>query len=617
MINGKKIVALCTYRIYEAQEFAFLSELSRIMPENDCFMFIYAMNSELGYDGNDMAEVEVFNLIPYDKVDVVVIMDEKIKNREVAQEIIDKSAAFNVPVIIVDGEYDNASMVKYDYASGFEKVVRHVIEEHKVKKPHFMGGKRNNVFSDERLAVFKKVLEENGLPFDDSMVSYGDFWALPCRAATAELLERDELPDAVICANDIMAINVCDVFQNAGIKVPQDVLVSGFDGIDEAFTASPGITTAKCGSDDLARAVMDAIVEVVAGNHKVKKWITPGFIANESCGCPKKEPNVVTTVAELNNAFYHHDDEIHVMHSITARIMMGNGVGDSIRYMKRTMAQHACVVVEESCFDLENNFFYEDVERGARIVIYDSYKSNEKPYPYDPEGIIPHLEDIMKTGWPIIFNALLYMGKSPGFVCYSFPQAELIDYNQTPNLTNCFGTCIGGYVVHRYQNYLREKIRQMYQNDALTGLFNRLAFISRMDEIFADPEIPGQKITVIMLDLNGLKQINDNLGHLAGDDAIKAVATALKASCPEQANCTRIGGDEMLAVIIGECDTDKIQADIDERLQAASQDLGFAVSASIGTYSTVFDGSMDISKIIGIADERMYEMKRKTKEGRE
>ncbi len=616
MIGGKKLIALCTYRIYGVPEFAFLSELARVMPLNDCYLFIYAMNSELGMDGNDMAETEVFNLIPYDRTDVVVIMDEKIKNRDVVLGIIEKAGENNVPVIVADGEYEGTSCVKFDYAGGFEKVVRHVIEDHEVKRPHIMAGFRNNAFSDERIAVFRKVIEENGFTFDESMVSYGDFWAIPCRAAAKELLEREVLPDAIVCANDIMAINVCDIFTEAGVRIPEDVLVSGFDGIDEAFQAKPGITTSKCNQKLMADAVMDTIVRVLAGERCVEKKIPPTFIPNESTGCDRTELRKKAAVAELNNSFYHHEDELHVMQSIISRLMMGKDVVGSIRFMKRTMGRHACVVVEDSCFDLENNFFYEDVEKGTRIVIYDAYKSIEKPYPYDPQELVPHLDEIMKAGGPVIFNSLIYMAKSPGFVCYSFPDVELIDYNRTPNLTNCFEMSFGGYVVNRHQDYLREKIRQMYQNDALTGLYNRLAFISRMEDVLKDPEVMGQKLTVIVLDLNGLKQINDNLGHLSGDAAIKAVAVALKASCPGSAICVRIGGDEMLSVIIGECDTEAIRADIEKHLASSESELGFPVSASIGTYSDVFDEKLDINKIIGLADERMYEMKKKVKNKR-
>ncbi len=613
MIDGKRVIALCTYRIYEAQEFDFLSELGNLMPEHDCFLFIYAMNSEIGIIDDGSAEVEVFDLIPYDKVDIVVIMNEKIKSRKVCQSIIDKANAAKVPVVVVDGEFENVSMVRYDYAGGFEQVVRHVIEDHKSVKPHFMAGHRNNIFSTERINVFKKVCEDNDIPFDDSMVSYGDFWAMPCRAATAELLKRDELPDSIICANDIMAINVCDVLNEAGIKVPGDVLVSGFDGIDEAFLASPGITTAICDMKELAHDVMDTLVDVLSGSRNITKWVKPLFIPNESCGCPRKDLHVTATVGELNNLFYHHEDEVHVMQSIISKFMMGKEIRNSLRYLKENHAKYAQVIVEKSCFDLENNFFYDDVEKGDKQVIFDSYSDTEDAYDYDPKEIVPHLSEIIKTGQPVIFNCLIYMDKCMGFVCYSYPRIMLIDYNQTPNLTNCFEMSVGGYVVTRYQNYLRDKLREMYQIDALTGLYNRLTFLDMMSEIVSDPATVGKKITVLMLDLNGLKQINDNMGHLTGDKAIATVAEALKKACPEDALCVRAGGDEMLAIMIGDCNIDEIQAGIDAYLKERSKELGFTVAASSGSYSTIYEEGMEFNKIIAIADERMYKMKREMK----
>jgi len=142
MINGKTIIALCEYRVYDSQEFKFVTELNELLKAHDCRMFIYAINNEIGNSGDNLAETKVFDLIPYDKVDVVVIRDEKIKSRNTVQNIINKANEAEVPTIIVDGEYENVSLVRYDYKTGFEKVVRHIIEDHHVTRPHFMAGKR-------------------------------------------------------------------------------------------------------------------------------------------------------------------------------------------------------------------------------------------------------------------------------------------------------------------------------------------------------------------------------------------------------------------------------------------------------------------------------------------
>ena len=616
MINGKKIVALCTYGILEPQIFRFISDLNEMLRADNGQMFVYAMNTEIGNGGEFyIAESAVFDLVPYDKVDAVVIMAERIKGDDVVQHIIDRSNACDVPAIVIDGDFDGVSLVKYDYAKGFEAVVRHIIEDHHVRRPHFMAGKRHNEFSKERIKVFKKVIAENGIEYDDSMLSYGEFWSVPAREAAAELLKRDQLPEAVICANDIMAINVCDVFESAGVSVPGQVLVSGFDGLDEAFLSKPGVTTAICDSHTLAKTIMDVLRRSFNGERNIQSWIAPTFIANESCGCPRVDLKSLSSVHEFNNRFYHHSDDIHIMQNLTAVIMGSTAIEECGYHIRHSYTENLCCVIEDACFDGERNYFLEDVENTTKTVIFDVYDTEDKPHPYDPEGVIPHLDFLMEKGYPLIFNAMEYMGKTIGFICYSFEKYNLIDYAKTPSLTNSISMGLGGFITLHYQRYLRERIKKMYQNDELTGLYNRLAFIAKLEEFKKEPDLIGQKLNVIMADLNGLKQINDTLGHSAGDKAIASVANALKASCPQEALCVRFGGDEMLALVPGEVDPDKIIDKMKVLLEKDSEYLGYKVSASYGTTTTIFDETLNMDKIIGKADEKMYQMKKQKKCG--
>ena len=105
MIGGKKIVALCTYGIQDPQVFSFISLFNELLRKENSQLFIYTMNTELGIRGEfSMAESSVYDIVPYDKVDVVVIMAEKIKSVQVVQHIIDMAGDADVPVIVVDGQ---------------------------------------------------------------------------------------------------------------------------------------------------------------------------------------------------------------------------------------------------------------------------------------------------------------------------------------------------------------------------------------------------------------------------------------------------------------------------------------------------------------------------------
>ena len=229
MIGDKKIVALCTSRIFDPQIQSFIEILNEELKLENARLWIYAINSDIYWSEDELpAETHVFDYIQYDYVDVVVIMDEKIKSHEVSRSIISRASSHDIPVIVVDGEYEGCVSISYDYAKGFERVVRHIIEHHGVRKPHFMAGIPGNKFSEERADVFKRVLAENDIPFSEDMISYGEFWAIPAREAARKLIARGELPEAIICANDIMAINVCDVLKEAGYTVPDGANLSGW-----------------------------------------------------------------------------------------------------------------------------------------------------------------------------------------------------------------------------------------------------------------------------------------------------------------------------------------------------------------------------------------------------
>jgi diguanylate cyclase (GGDEF)-like protein len=200
-----------------------------------------------------------------------------------------------------------------------------------------------------------------------------------------------------------------------------------------------------------------------------------------------------------------------------------------------------------------------------------------------------------------------------GFVCYNYPGCDITMYSRTSNITNTISLGVGGYVNNSYHRTLADKVDKMYRKDSLTGLLNRIGYRNEFEHKRNDEYNFGQPITVIMSDLDGLKYINDNYGHADGDFAIRAVANALKNACPEDAICVRFGGDEMFAIIIGECDIDGIISKVDSYLTDFNKSDGkeYRITASCGSYSSVLDENYDIKHALRIADEKMYVVKRR------
>ena len=132
------------------------------------------------------------------------------------------------------------------YRKGFEKIVRHVVEDHGARHVNMIAGFKNNSFSDNRIRIYQQVLEENGIPFEEERLGYGDFWDRPTRNVVKRFLaSNDPRPDAIICANDAMAITTCSLLKEEGYRVPEDIIVTGFDGIQTGKYYTPMLATCE------------------------------------------------------------------------------------------------------------------------------------------------------------------------------------------------------------------------------------------------------------------------------------------------------------------------------------------------------------------------------------
>lgn len=614
MVGEYKVAALCTSRIYDLKVHGFIVSLNEYLKKNGFLLWVYSLNEDIYWDEEkDPAEASVFEYISYQSVDVLVLMNEKIKSHTISGRIIDKARENGKPVVVLDGKYEGCSSVGFDFASGFEKVVRHVIEYHDVRNPLFMAGIKGNPFSEERIGVFKKVLSENDIEFSDNMVTYGDFWAKPARKAMQDIIDSGRIPRAVICANDIMAINACDVIKNAGIHVPEDCMVTGFDGYEEAFTSIPGITTVDCELSQMAEVTMKAVLDAVKGKSARDYLVIPELIRNESCGCPRYMKSQRRIISHMNDKFYRYQDDVRITHECVTKMITSESLNEAVSNLKGKLTGHMCCVVKKSCLEREQNFFTEEIEESGYRVIYDPDFEGTDRDDFDPSNIIPNLEERQGNGYPVIIQALDYMDKPMGYVAYYFDSYDITDYTRTANLTEMVNMGLGGYINMQYQQYLVERIGEMYKNDALTGLYNRMAFREVFDEMKNNPENEGKPLLVLMADLDYLKMINDNMGHRAGDKAIAAVARALKTSCPPDSLCVRFGGDEMLAFIPGGGDVDEIIGSIHDKLKKKSEKFGFEISASFGSIETEISDKIRLRSIFTRVDEQMYVAKKTRK----
>ena len=184
----------------------------------------------------------------------------------------------------------------------------------------------------------------------------------------------------------------------------------------------------------------------------------------------------------------------------------------------------------------------------------------------------------------------------------------------------------------RIQRDLQSSVNRLeflYSRDMLTGLYNRYGVEKFFSDFLHECLEKGTKLAVIIVDMDGLKQINDTYGHHEGDYAIKAIAAALKAASGNDEICTRAGGDEFVVLAKN---YDHLRANdyirnvrdyISAKVRSENKRYEVAVSVGIHIADPSMAGKEDLldeyqlfSRYLKIADQAMYDEKREHKKGK-
>jgi LacI family transcriptional regulator, repressor for deo operon, udp, cdd, tsx, nupC, and nupG len=135
----------------------------------------------------------------------------------------------------------------------------------------YVSGPASNILERERFQGFKDGLETAGLPFDPALVLPGDYTIEAGVRAGQDLVARPTRPTAVFCTSDEMAIGLMRTLFSAGLRVPEDISVAGFDDIEFAAVAEPPLTTIHQPRRELGQAAASALIELLQGRPSPKR----------------------------------------------------------------------------------------------------------------------------------------------------------------------------------------------------------------------------------------------------------------------------------------------------------------------------------------------------------
>jgi len=166
----------------------------------------------------------------------------------------------DLPCVTLDVDLlsDRIAFIMSDNIDGGVKVTRHLVESGR-KRIAFIGGRGDERPSVDRRFGYQSELRRWELPTPEEYVAMARWLPNLAFEATQRFLALPEPPDAVFCASDVMAIGAMAAIETAGLRVPEDVAVVGFDDIDYASLVKPSLTTVRQSQDVLAEELVKAM----------------------------------------------------------------------------------------------------------------------------------------------------------------------------------------------------------------------------------------------------------------------------------------------------------------------------------------------------------------------
>lgn len=606
----------------------------------DAVTFGPLVHAEHYYKDYLNAENNIFELINFDMLDGVIIVtlslsDRNPEDKGIRGYIVNRlKKECTKPVISLDLPLSNFETVYTDDRSAFSAITAHVLDVHGCRDIYFLTGIPGYKVSEERLGGFTDVMNKRGMPYEPENIFYGDFWysggeRLADRIISGEL----HCPEAVICASDHMAIGLADRLNENGIDVPGKVVVTGYDATQEAVTNFPVITSYTPAVEKAAAEAVNRIYsyiepdgEVIPVDHKYGS----GLCIGESCGCPENinyvKEKLYSSLYNINRNYGEKGIEDRVdISSLTESYMLENltvaaGPMDCLKkiyeetYLLRPYGDFYLCLIEE-WLDTESKIIKGYPEKMKTVIHsqpenspgYDSsliYCSDGSDHIFDTSVMLPELLEERDEPSVFYFSPVHFDEKTLGYSVLRNPlsmkhKIDIVFRNWMRNVNNALEMI-------RMQN----KLVAFSQRDVMTGLYNRRGMKEKLRVIAS--ELKGNESCIaFVIDMDGLKYINDNFGHSEGDFGINAVAAAVRRIARSGEICVRAGGDEFYMIGVG----DYSQSDIMVRIQKFNSAIeeenktsgkSYEISASIGGCCEILSAGMTVDDVIHIADGRMY-----------
>ncbi len=582
-------------------------------------------------DKHNQGEINIIDLPDLNLFDGIILFTNALHMENNRRKIEALLEDVNRPIVCIGCKVKNSPRIQTDCYSAMRKLVEHFVVDHNMRRLHFVRGVEGNEDAEARYKAYVDVLTEHGIPVVPERVTQGDFYVTGGTLAAKEILHSSlPFPEAIICANDIMATTLSDILMEKGYRIPEDVVVSGYDCTLEGQLHYPKLTTVRSRNKDVGFCACTTLLDMIAGKQVEQEVYLPDEVLfGESCG--HEDVNADERHRVFGGADIVQRKLIHQMIVLEKNLIEGNGFEDWLGCLKEFIGEinppefYCCANedfrednFEQGVMEQEDMSSEERLAYSSKIDIILAYKDGvfKKRSSFESKYAFKDLFIGTEGGKLYIFSPMHYLERNFGYLVFvdsSFPIANQLYVSWLINMGDSIENI-------RKQSLLRNammRLDEMYIRDSLTGVYNRFGMERYLAELKQKCHISKRYMQLSFIDIDGLKHINDTYGHDEGDRIIIATAEILQ-KCAGKNYVIRYGGDEFMVIGMArsEKEVEEYWGRVQEEIKAYNKNFKKKAKLSLSYGYDVFkaDTTTYLEEYISATDKKMYLEKNRKKE---
>jgi diguanylate cyclase (GGDEF)-like protein len=574
------------------------------------------------YRSNDIyeASLQIFNLPYLSNYDGVILQGNRVWNPTERNKLVERAASYGVPVVSINYPLEGTTLVGSDNYQSSYALTEHLIVKHHCKTLAVLAGLPSSKEAQERKKGALDCAVKYGIP---DVKVYGNEWDEEYGAEAARtMIAEGNVPEGIVCGNDNLAFGCETELLKNGIRIPEDVKITGYDDLSVAAAAPIRITTVDRNFPRVAYTAMNTVIDLADGK-EVERVIHPkeDMIFSSSCGCGDKANEVSVLKEKYLRANRYVYDYYKLHNGLSVMLDKARTLSDIAEAMEvnADAFQSGAIYVVLNGLYLENFGNTNPIRHyGNNMVLIgmsdpEEFKCDERHVyaTFSRQFLLP--EEILNKKKMLQVYSLQAEETCIGYIVTDGFTSRM-EFNFLETAFSLLDNAIERVRRASVMESLNTRLSMLYITDPLTGLFNRFGLEQKGRLLYDQLINEDKKAYICFIDIDDLKKINDRYGHECGDDAIirtsQVIVKGLKNNT--SAFAMRYGGDEF--VVIGDTSMkDDLIAQMKLEKQEASH-YPYLLDASIGEVEVQKSDGLTLQKAIESADDTMYGIKKQRKE---